>query len=142
MSDPVNLDESHILLHKRVIPDKPTVGNILDNTAPDGSENWLVYLSACSTAQVKADKMGDENLHLASTFQVTEFCSRYRFPVVGGRRHLRRDCMSLFHQGLSKYSGDERKLAVAHALREAVIQIRSQHCNSPALWAPSIHFRA
>ncbi|KAL2673085.1 hypothetical protein IWX47DRAFT_882561 [Phyllosticta citricarpa] len=51
MSDSVNLDGSHILLQKSVIPDKTTVGNIQDNTASDGSENWLVYLSACSTAQ-------------------------------------------------------------------------------------------
>ncbi|KAK8158908.1 CHAT domain-containing protein [Phyllosticta citrichinensis] len=116
-------------------------GHILDNTAPDGSENWLVYLSACSTAQVKADKMGDESLHLASAFQVAGFAH-----AIGSLWSADDDiCVEvarLFYQVLSKYTGTERKVAVAHALRKAVIQIRDQHYDKPALWAPFIHFGA
>ncbi|KAK8177294.1 CHAT domain-containing protein [Phyllosticta citrichinensis] len=125
----------------KLMPDKLTVGHILDNTAPDGSENWLVYLSACSTAQVKADKMGDESLHLASAFQVAGFAH-----AIGSLWSADDDiCVEvarLFYQVLSKYTGTERKVAVAHALRKAVIQIRDQHYDKPALWAPFIHFGA
>ncbi|KAF4540838.1 uncharacterized protein LTHEOB_780 [Lasiodiplodia theobromae] len=129
MSDSANPDASHILLQRRdssgkIVPDQLTVGAILDATTQSESGSWLVYLSACSTAQVKAKNMGDENIHLATEDSIC---------VEVARR---------FYEELSKYSGEERKFAVAYALRKAVMSVRSQHYHDPALWAPFIHFGA
>ncbi|KAK7532165.1 CHAT domain-containing protein [Phyllosticta citribraziliensis] len=146
MSDPIDPSASHMLLQKkepdgRIVPDRLTLGDVLDRTVKSGSQNWLVYLSACSTAQVKADKMGDESLHLASAFQVAGFAH-----AIGSLWSADDDiCVEvarLFYQELSEYTGTKRKVAVAHALRKAVIQIRSRHYDNPALWAPFIHFGA
>ncbi|KAF9634677.1 hypothetical protein BFW01_g5572 [Lasiodiplodia theobromae] len=146
MSDSANPDASHILLQRRdssgkIVPDQLTVGAILDATTQSESGSWLVYLSACSTAQVKAKNMGDENIHLASAFQVAGFAHAIG-SLWSAEDSICVEVARRFYEELSKYSGEERKFAVAYALRKAVMSVRSQHYHDPALWAPFIHFGA
>jgi len=46
--------------------DKSTVSALLDASIQPHA--WISYLSACSTAEVKTQKLADESLHLTSAF--------------------------------------------------------------------------
>jgi hypothetical protein len=146
MSHPTDLDASHILIQKKGSNDRPeldrlTVGEILDITTHSESGSWLVYLSACATAQVKHRELGDENVHLASAFQIAGFSH-----AVGSLWSANDDACAevarYFYEELSKYRVEDRKLAVAGALRRAIMKVRSECVDNPDYWAPFVHFGA
>ncbi|KAL4860402.1 CHAT domain-containing protein [Aspergillus spectabilis] len=100
----------------------------------------IAFLSACSTAQVKAQKLADEGLHLANTFQACGF--RH---VIGALWAADDGASSLaaetFYTHLVKNRGDaEFTGAVSSSLRRALLQVRSEYPESPEIWAPFIHY--
>jgi CHAT domain-containing protein len=124
------------------VVDRLTVSRISDVITQGRA--WIAYLSACSTAQVKTLKLADGGLHPASAFQVAGFAH-----VVGSLWPVADDvCVQvakLFYENLSK--GDFAKnhpvqssnLAVAAALRGAVLEVRSERTSDPLGWAAFIH---
>ncbi|KAB5581191.1 CHAT domain-containing protein [Coniochaeta sp. 2T2.1] len=102
----------------------------------------LAYLSACSTAETKAEQLADEVIHVVSGFQVAGF------PHVVGCLwpSIDRVCVevaSRFYSSLLRpgNSGwDDR--AVASSLREAVMAARATEMGMPLAWAQFVHYGA
>ena len=98
---------------------------------------WIAYLSACSTAGVEAKRLADECLHIASAFQVAGFAH-----VIGSLWPADDDiCVRLaesFYGSLTKTGTKHSNRAVAEALRNAMLDIRSES-QDIRLWAPFIH---
>ncbi|KAI0854039.1 CHAT domain-containing protein [Daldinia vernicosa] len=102
----------------------------------------IAYLSACSTAENKAEQLADEAIHVVSGFQVAGFphvigClwpSVDRVCVEVAKRFYR----SLFQQRAAGWEGRE----VASALREAVMAAREADMKMPLEWAQFVHFGA
>ncbi|KAH8799412.1 CHAT domain-containing protein, partial [Xylogone sp. PMI_703] len=97
----------------------------------------IAYLSACSTAENRAEQLADEVIHLASGFQVAGF------PHVIGALWPSDDEVSVkvaetFYQHISRASPFDDG-AVALALRDAVIEVRARWPRQPLLWAQYIH---
>ncbi|OJJ96663.1 hypothetical protein ASPACDRAFT_46834 [Aspergillus aculeatus ATCC 16872] len=73
-SDPEDPADSHMLLKKRsssgFVVDKLTVSQLLDQAT---SCAWIAYLSACSTAENRAEKLRDEGIHLTTGFLIAGF---------------------------------------------------------------------
>lgn len=151
-ADRADPDASHVLLRRRNaagewVADPLTVRMILDSTTQDGQHatgNWLVYLSACSTAQNQARDMNDEGLHLAGAFQAAGFAH-----AVGALwRADDETCVEMaraFYEALCTAgtgTGVVPRFGVVHAWRKAVLDIRAKHYEDPNLWAPFVHFGA
>ena len=143
-SNPTDPSNSHILLQKPgetgLTVDRLSLSQIA-NVVTQGQAQ-IAFLSACSTAEVKASKLADEGLHLASAFQVAGFAH-----VIGALWSANDDvCVrvaEIFYTNLVK--ADQATYSdgfVASALREAVLQVRSEYPGSPKLWAPFIHLGA
>ena len=136
LNDPSN---SHLLLQKSgpsgPVVDKLTVSDISKKNTL--GRTWIAYLSACSTAGVEVKDLADECLHIASAFQVAGFAH-----VIGSLCPADDDiCVRLtesFYRSLTKTGTKHSNRAVAEALRNAVLEIRSEF-QSPSLWAPFIH---
>jgi tetratricopeptide (TPR) repeat protein len=114
----------------------------------------IAFLSACSTAEVRARGLGDEGLHIASAFQMAGFVD-----VVGSLWSVDDDvCVALaeaFYSRLlrakgSRMEGTGTKVGedlgsgrrVAEALRYAVMRLRARYPESPFLWTPFVHIGA
>ncbi len=100
-------------------------------------QTWIAYLSACSTAGVETKLLADECLHLAGGFQVAGFAH-----VIGSLWPANDGiCVSLatsFYRCLTKDGTKRSNRAVAEALGNAILEIRSEFPD-PELWAPFIH---
>ena len=143
-SDPKNPSESHLLLQKQdetgAIVDKLTVARLSNVRETDNA--FLVFLSACSTAEVKvASKLADEALHLASIFQISGFPHAIGSlwsasdPIcVQVADEFYRSLFGAEHGGLS----DD---GVAKALHSAIQKVRFRS-RDPEVWAPFVHFGA
>jgi hypothetical protein len=144
-SDHGNPLQSHLLLVKkdkdRLVIDRLSLSKI--STTAGKERARMVFLSACSTAEVKHNKLRDEGMHLTAAFQIAGF------PHVIGSLWSADDaaCVKLaesFYSSLTQkgtttqFSNDQ----VARSLRDAVILIRSQHPEDPSIWAPFVHFGA
>ncbi len=137
--DPEDPSNSHLLLQKRgpsgLVVDELTVSQISKRNT--SGRTWIAYLSACSTAGVETKLLADECLHLASGFQVAGFAH-----VIGSLWQADDDvCVLLaasFYHCLTKSGTKRSNRAVAEALRNAILEIRSQSPD-PKLWAPFIH---
>ncbi len=141
-SDPNNPSESHLLLVKQTeagpIVDRLNISSIA--RLPTLGRAWIAYLSACSTAEVKARDLIDEGLHISSAFQVSGF------PHVIGTLWSVADDVSvrvagLFYQALIAHgneTGEQTSRDVAAALRAAIIEVRQEHPR-PEDWAAYIH---
>ncbi|KAF3012603.1 hypothetical protein E8E14_007733 [Neopestalotiopsis sp. 37M] len=146
MGDP---SDSHLVLQKKsssgvreMQVDALKVGALLDGPSDSGS--WLVYLSACSTAQVKAKELSDESLHMASAFQVAGFAhavgSLWSADDVACAKvagWFYEDLARAAQQGLPADSA-----IVPRALRRAVLRARADCPSNPAFWAPFVHYGA
>lgn len=143
-SDLSNPSDSHLLLQRRdgekLVIDRLSVSRL--STVAAKGQARLVFLSACSTAEVKAGKLEDEGLHLASAFQVIGFAH-----VIGSLwsaddgvcvRVAEIFYSYLTRSGTAEFSNE----CVAMALRSAVIQIRSEFPQNPSVWVPFVHFGA
>lgn len=132
---------SHLFLQKQSdsgpIIDRLTVSALLE--AITKGQSWIAYLSACSTAEVKAKYLADESIHLASAFQVAGFAH-----VIGSLWSADDDtCVrvaSLFYASLMKSEemADSNR-AVASALRNAILEVRNDCLDFPDLWALYTH---
>jgi CHAT domain-containing protein len=138
-SDPTNPSDSHLLLQRigvsGPVVDRLTVSSITNIEKPGRA--WIAYLSACSTAEVKASSLADEGLHIVSAFQVAGFAH-----VIGSLWSVDDDVCAqvarLFYEDLTKSSKTlYSNRSVAAALRSAVLQVRST-CD-PSTWAAFIH---
>ncbi|KAH8811038.1 CHAT domain-containing protein [Xylogone sp. PMI_703] len=117
---------------------KLTVKEIMDINL---GQAWLAYLSACSTAQNEVRGLADEQLHLASSFQVAGF-SHVVASLWPSRDAICAQVASTFYQSLMTASGIEESCmnrAVAESLHKAVIAVREQNADRPYLWAQYIH---
>lgn len=143
-SDPKNPSESHLLLQKQdktgAIVDKLTVARLSNVRETDNA--FLVFLSACSTAEVKAtSKLADEALHLASIFQISGF------PHAIGSLWSASDpiCVQVAEEFYRSLFGDEHgglsDEGVAKALHSAIQKVRFRS-RDPEVWAPFVHFGA
>ncbi|KIW19098.1 hypothetical protein PV08_03390 [Exophiala spinifera] len=98
----------------------------------------VAFLSACSSAEIKASKLGDEGLHLSSAFQVAGFAS-----VIGSQWHVSDSvCVELaraFYTQLVRCGLAFSNRDVADALRSAMLYVRGLDPNNPDLWSPFVH---
>ncbi|EXF80224.1 hypothetical protein CFIO01_11422 [Colletotrichum fioriniae PJ7] len=141
-SDPKDPLQSHLLLQKSdQTLDKLTVKSLL--AAKVKTRAWIAYLSACSTAEVKAFSLKDEGLHATSAFQVSGFGH-----VIGSlwpvSDKVSIEVARLFYEFLSRpttkpVSPDR---LVAGALRSAVLEIRTRYPDNADIWGPYIHYGA
>lgn len=102
----------------------------------------ITYLSACSTAEVKAEHFADEAPHLASAFQVARFehviCSLWPADDEVCVRVTR-----LFYDYLAKNGGaEDSNRVVAETLRNAIFQVHSDCVDDPLTWVPLINLGA
>ncbi|KAH7232458.1 CHAT domain-containing protein [Fusarium solani] len=119
------------------VQDRLTVGRISEITLRHAR---LAYLSACSTAQNKAERLSDEVIHVVSGFLVAGF------PHVVGCLWPSNDrvCVevasgfysSLFGQGESRWQDEQ----TAAALRETVMKVRVGDMEMPLNWAQYVHY--
>ncbi|KAL2785014.1 CHAT domain-containing protein [Aspergillus keveii] len=138
-ADPAN---SFLLLEKQAdsgarMLDRLTVSKIANEKSLGRA--WIAYLSACSTAEVKASRFADEGIHLASAFQVVGFSH-----IIGSLWSANDQACVLaarfFYESLTSrsISGDPNR-TVAEAWREAVLRLRSVPKIRTRDWAPFIH---
>ncbi len=119
------------------VQDRLTVARISDLSLRQAR---LAYLSACSTAQNRAERLSDEVIHVVSGFLVAGF------PHVVGCLWPSNDgvCVevagefysSLFEQGKSRWQDGQ----MAAALREAVMGVRAGDMTMPLNWAQFVHY--
>jgi len=144
ISDPFDPSKSHLLLQrpgdKDFVVDRLSLSQIA-GVVTEGQAQ-LAFLSACSTAEVKASRLADEGLHLANAFQVAGFGH-----VIGALWSANDKASALLSKlfyanlvkaGQTTYPGGFE----ASALRDAVLQVRSEFSDNPELWAPFIHLGA
>ena len=143
-SDTADPMASHLLLQKedgnKKSIDKLTISALLDASIQPHA--WISYLSACSTAEVKTQKLADESLHLTSAFQMAGFAH-----VIGSLRpaddQICAQVAKLFYSFLvNNEDSMDLNRTVPEALNYAVMQISKDHPNNPSLWAPFIHLGA
>lgn len=145
-SSPLSPLDSHLLL-QRSSEEGPAVDRLtvsrLSTIAAEGRA-WIAFLSACSTAEIKDTKSGDEGRHLTSAFQIAGF------PHVIGSLWSVEDniCVRLaeaFYGKLVGQGGGQDVFSnrrVAMAFREAVMHIRAAFSQDPSQWSPFVHFGA
>jgi CHAT domain-containing protein len=119
------------------VQDRLTVGRISEVNLQHAR---LAYLSACSTAQNKAERLADEVIHVVSGFLAAGF------PHVVGCLWPSNDrvCVevasafysSLFKQGESRWRDGQ----MAVSLREAVMKVRAGDMGMPLNWAQFVHY--
>ncbi|KAL1871893.1 hypothetical protein Daus18300_004527 [Diaporthe australafricana] len=130
MSDPSEPSKSSLYLEDWQ-SNPLTVGDLRDlklrETAP-----WLGYLSACSTGQIRAEKLIDETIHLVSAYQLAGF--RH---VVGTLWEVSDqhsvDVARTFYEELRDH--DKTDFMVAKALHTAVRAVRDR-CMTDGLPTP------
>jgi hypothetical protein len=142
-SDYANPLNSHLLLKTKVgektVVDRLSVSK-LSRTAATGKAR-IVYLSACSTAEVKDNKLRDEGLHITSAFQIAGF-SHAIGSLWSANDNICVKVAEAFYGYLTqngsttRFSNDQ----VAKALRSAILSIQSQHPEDPSIWAQFVHF--
>ncbi|KAH9212722.1 CHAT domain-containing protein [Leptodontidium sp. 2 PMI_412] len=103
--------------------------------------SWLAFLSACSTAAVRADRLKEESLHLAGAFQVAGFVHIVATLWPADDDACTR-LAALFYTHLTCPQGQSGYASPASALRKATLQLQSEYPNRPSIWAPFIHMGA
>jgi tetratricopeptide (TPR) repeat protein len=102
----------------------------------------IAYLSACSTAEIRAGRLVDEVIHLASGFQVAGFSH-----VIASMWQTDDDACEKMARGFYEQlkhiiEGDVNNRAVAVAAHQSIMEMRSKWMRFPLLWAPYVHFGA
>jgi hypothetical protein len=100
---------------------------------------WLVYLSACSTAENKSKELSEEVFHVVSSFQVAGFphaigCLWPAPDDVSGNIAVG------FYRILLKKSTDSDELDVVSIFREVVMAARDEDREMPLTWAQFVHY--
>ncbi|ROT37123.1 hypothetical protein SODALDRAFT_279961, partial [Sodiomyces alkalinus F11] len=148
-SDPVDPSQSGLILQRPrdaapdsagaagLVQDRLSVGRMSEVSLRNAR---LAYLSACSTAQNKSDRLSDEVIHVVSGFQVAGF------PHVVGCLWPSNDrtCVEVASRFYSRLFGQEsrwRDDTVASALRDAVMEVMEDgELEAPLNWAPYVHY--
>ena len=157
-ADATNPSQSRLLLHNSLnaaVPDSLTVADIADLQGTGTAR--LVYLSACSTAEIKDLSLIDENIHIAGIFQTIGY------PNVIGTLWSVGDSAAVmtaeaFYNKLFIHLGanSEGKLVenpmsneiIARAFHEAVKELREKKVSrgdpveDVLSWVPFVHFGA
>jgi CHAT domain-containing protein len=102
----------------------------------------IAYLSACSTAENRAEALADEVIHLASGFQVAGFSH-----VIASMWSTDDEvCVKMargFYRRLKDGSAVQaHNSAVAAAVHRSIMEIRMEWRRYPLLWAPYVHLGA
>ncbi|RAH69920.1 uncharacterized protein BO66DRAFT_438624 [Aspergillus aculeatinus CBS 121060] len=144
-SDPGDPANSHLLLQKSsdsgMVVDKLTVSKLLDTHTM--SRAWIAYLSACSTAEIRDRRLLDEGLHITSGFLIAGFSH-----VIGSLWPAEDEvCVHMatyFYEALlaRRATATDPNRAVAEAVRDATLRIRSQYWQNPLAWALYTHVGA
>ncbi|RAH48749.1 CHAT domain-containing protein [Aspergillus brunneoviolaceus CBS 621.78] len=144
-SDPGDPADSHLLLQRQsesgLVVDKLTVSKLLDTHAM--SRAWIAYLSACSTAEIRDRRLLDEGLHITSGFLIAGFSH-----VIGSLWPAEDEvCVHMatyFYEALitRRATATDPNRAVAEAVRDATLRIRSQYWQNPLAWALYTHVGA
>ena len=137
--DPEDPSNSHLALQRSgpsgPVVDELTVSDISKKNAL--GRTWIAYLSACSTVGVEAKLLANESLHLVSAFRLAGFAH-----VIGSLWPADDDiCVRMagsFYRYLTKSGTRHSNRAVAEALRNSILEIRSE-TQDPRLWATFIH---
>jgi hypothetical protein len=98
----------------------------------------LVYLSACSTAQVSDARLLDEAIHLTSAFQLAG--SRHVIGTlwrIEGEAAI--DVAAGFYRELRTEAGTLDTGGAARALHQVVLATRDARPRAPSLWAAYLH---
>lgn len=99
----------------------------------------IVYLSACSTAEVGVMNLADESVHLASSFQLTGF--RHVIGTLWGvDDNAAVEVAKRFYENLP-ISGEHGYISPARALHDAVVSFRNtgENWKDCSKWASFIH---
>jgi CHAT domain-containing protein len=134
-SDAEQPSKSALLLGKGSV-DKLTVEDL---QSVNHQVAQVAYLSACSTAEIGAQSLIDESIHLASTFQLAGF--RHVIGTLWGAYDSAAIAVAAkFYEYLLKKDADTFS-SVPRALHRAILNLKAKDGNSNniSLWAPFIH---
>jgi hypothetical protein len=145
-ADPIDPSRSRFILQRYgengPVTDSLTF-SMISNAAVKSDSSWLAFLSACSTAAVRASGLEDEGLHLASAFQMAGFAHVIGtlWPADDGACTRMAE---LFYDNLTRMQrhGGLGYAGPASALRKATLQLRSEFPKQSKIWAPFIHIGA
>lgn len=123
--------------------DRLTVKDISEIDAEAG--RWeSVFLSVCSSANVAAEELIEEGMHLASEFQMLGFCNVIAtlWPV---NDDVSKEVAVRFYEALAKRYGDSGgnrvpKGCYAEVLQNVMAEIRRDSLGNVLQWAPFVHF--
>ena len=134
-ADRVEPAKSGLLLGKETV-EKLTIED-LDTISCQNAQ--IVYLSACSTAEVGVMNLADESVHLASSFQLAGF--RHVIGTLWGvHDDAAVEVAKRFYENLP-VSGEDGYISPAKALHDAVVSYRNTENNQKncSKWASFIH---
>ena len=134
-ADRVEPAKSGLLLGKEIV-EKHTIED-LDIISCQNAQ--IVYLSACSTAEVGVMNLADESVHLASSFQLTGF--RHVIGTLWGvDDNAAVEVAKRFYENLP-ISGEHGYISPARALHDAVVSFRNtgENWKDCSKWASFIH---
>jgi CHAT domain-containing protein len=112
--------------------------NVASLSAVSHDRLRLVYLSACSTAQVSDARLLDEAIHLTSAFQLAG--SRHVIGTlwrIEGEAAI--DVAAGFYRELRTEAGTLDTGGAARALHQVVLATRDARPRAPSLWAAYLH---
>jgi tetratricopeptide (TPR) repeat protein len=142
-ADATNPAENALLLGRkgtengRYEVDRLTVED-LDNASSNCAQ--VVYLSACSTAENKVQDLRDENIHLASAFQLYGF-RHVICTLCSVDDNASVEIAKAFYESLKSGDATDGNRIIATALHNAVLRYRNTGENWESIlnWAPFIH---
>ena len=134
-ADRVEPAKSGLLLGKETV-EKLTIED-LDTISCHNAQ--IVYLSACSTAEVGKMNLADESVHLASSFQLSGF-QHVIGTLWGVDDNAAVEIAKRFYENLPG-SGEDSYVSPAKALHDAVVSFRNTEDNwkDCSKWASFIH---
>ena len=134
-ADRVEPAKSGLLLGKENV-EKLTIED-LDTISCQNAQ--IVYLSACSTAEVGKINLADESVHLASSFQLSGF-QHVIGTLWGVDDNAAVEVAKRFYENLPE-SGEQGHASPARALHDAVVSFRNREENwkDCSKWASFIH---
>ena len=134
-ADRVEPAKSGLLLGKETV-EKLTIED-LDTISCQNAQ--IVYLSACSAAEVGVMNLADESVHFASSFQLARF--RHVIGTLWGvHDDAAVEVAKRFYENLP-VSGEDGYISLAKALHDAVVSYRNTEDNQKncSKWASFIH---
>ena len=142
LSDPFNPSDSRLLLRDpdptSKVPDALSVRSI---SQANTEKAQIAYLSACSTAEIRTERLADEAIHIASAFQLAGF-SHVLGTLWSSNDGLCQQVATKFYKLLFEGwegEGVEGHARVARAFHEAVKAVRDKKPKNILGWAPFIH---